>query len=301
MRAFRVLIASLLPNKGGKTTLITGIAYGLKEGGFKVGYFKPFSVYDWYLDYDAVITNTKYGTLFPSEIVRISESIGIKDPYELLNPISLLTVPVKPSAFIEAKVGTFLYEYFSDIFKRAIFCRFSYYKVNEILNILYYNEWLVKRNLAIFNPANAVEKVKKRASILYRLSDYRTLSQILLNEYSRSIKTVLEYLENRYRVIFIESYKDSAWPLPWDEEVNVVLVVTPGQVMVYDFKRFKAAVYLKYSGSLPLMHVVLKDIINMLTPLLVIETYPISKFEVPETISEKFSNVIQYLIKVIER
>ena len=71
--------------------------------------------------------------------------------------------------------------------------------------------------------------------------------------------------------------------------------------MVYDFKRFKAAVYLKYSGSLPLMHVVLKDIINMLTPLLVIETYPISKFEVPETISEKFSNVIQYLIKVIER
>lgn len=300
MKAFRILVASLIPNRGGKTTLITGVANGLREEGFKVGYVKPFSVYDWYLDYDTVITNMKYGALFSNDVVRISESLGIKDPYECLNPVSLLTVPIKPSVFIEARVGGFIYDYISDIFKRALLCRFSYYKGGELLNILYYNEWLTKRNLAIFDR-ELVENVRKRSNIIYKLSDYRILLQVLLNEYVKSVKSILEYLESKYRIIFIESYKDSAWPLPWDEEINIVLIVSPGQVMIYDFKRFKTAVYLKYSGSLPLMNVILRDIINMINPLMVIETKPISKFELPETLSEKFNDIIQYLVKLIER
>ncbi|RLE84952.1 MAG: hypothetical protein DRJ41_02145 [Thermoprotei archaeon] len=300
MKAFRVLIASLFPFKGGKTTLVEGVGRGLRDEGFKVGYLKPFSSHNWYLDYDVLITNMNYGTVFPGDVIKVSESMGIKDVYETMSPISLLTAQLRPSAFIEARSETLIYAYFSDLFRRTVACRLSYCKEREVWNTLYLNEWLIVRNLAIIND-KVLERIRRKSNLIYKLSDYKILPKTLLTEYNNSIRSTIRYLETKYRILLIESYRDSAWPLPLDEDVDLVFVVAPGQVLVYDSKRFKTAVVLKYSRYFLPLDVSLRDIIGIISPIETMEVEPISSFDIPESISEKFNKVTRYLVKLIEQ
>jgi len=295
-----VLLTGLLPGKSGKTAIALGLIEGLRRRGVKVGYFKPISIFDYYEDYVAVEASLDLGLPVPPEVLSLME-VGFKfdDPC-LINPVSVLTAPLKPDTFIEARAPASYFSYAANTFRRAALVRAVVF--DPVRTVLaYVNNWAISRNLLRIDY-DQLDKLTKRSDHVVKVDMLGSLIETYERISVQALKTAYPKALSRHRVVVVEGVGNTAWPLPPDAEAWVVMAVTHGTVLVYDGKRYKTAVSLKTGGSITyLRRLTTADVFTLLTPSHVVRTPPLHPFEPIESRADKLAGLTDIIVSYLER
>ncbi|GEM_PF-335738 len=301
MVSTKILITGLLGGSSGKTYLAIAVVYALRSTGLRPGVFKPLSIHNWFTEYNTTLENIRSGSLFCGDAVKLRQIAGIKEPYELLNPVDFLVSPLDPSVFINARVPDLYYSFSSDLTKTAIVARFTRYGDEKLHNLYLVNKWALQRKMLIVDE-EVVDRITRKADEIVQVNDSKMLNHLVSKYFTSSVSTCLKNLGEKHAIIVIESYSDIAWPLPLKTRVDVVLVTSPGRVLVYDANKFRMAVELKKPLRGLYTTVKLSDIIGLLRPLKHFKVGPTHTAEIPESYTvRKYAGVINFLINELEK
>ena len=291
---YRILIVDLNSNSG-KTTLGLGLIYVFKNKGFRVCPFKPISIHNWFLDYTTTSENIKYGTIFCSDIMKLREVSQCYQKYEILNPVDILTAPLDPSWFIENNFSSMYYAYDRDLLKKTIMARISITQRTDIYSIGLVNQWLFEKPIAYIDK-EIIQKLSSNYDQVIEIFDINNFEKVFSNYASKAIKESYSYLDNtKCDILVVESLRDFAWPLT-DEEVDVVLGISPGIVLIYDAGRYKLALNIKGTFHYTLNSLRTRSIFEYLTPIKVFKIPPLPSIFVPEMLKEKIDVLADYII-----
>ncbi len=240
----KILVVDLNKSSG-KTTLLIGLTYLLKEEGIKTCPFKPLSVHNWFIDYSTTLENIKYGTIFCSDIIKLREVSECKQKYELLNPVDFLTTPLDPLWFIENNFSSMYYVYINDLLKNTVIIRTTIPKSHSLYNIAIVNRWLLEKNMAIVDT-QIIERILSRSDQVIEFLNLNELEKIVNIYAYNSIKDSYQHLiESNYDIILIESFQDVAWPLTDNDDIDIIIGISPGVIVIYDTNRYKLALNIK--------------------------------------------------------
>lgn len=211
----------------------------------------------------------------------------------------MLTTPLDPSWFIENNFSSMYYTYNRDILKKTVIARTSIIHKNNIYNIGIVNQWLLEKSIANIEK-EIVQKLSLNNDQIIEIFNTNSFEKVF-NEYLyKAIKNSYIYLNNaEYDILLIESLKDLAWPLTNGVNVDIVLGLSPGTVLVYDAKRYKLALSLKGTHYSIVYGLRTRDIFEYLTPLKIFRIPPLPTIFVPEMIKEKIENIAEYINKNI--
>jgi len=294
-----VLVAGLLPGKSGKSCVALGLLAGLLNRGIKVGFFKPLATLDLYDDYLGVEVSYEEGVPIASELVALREfSLDVDDP-NLINPVAVLTAPLKPESFIEARTPASYFSYSADLFRRtAIIKAVIYEPVKAVL--AYVNQWAIDRKILEVD-SGVIAKLTRRADEIVRINNLDDLRETYKRVSVRAVETAYEKLLGRHRVFIVEGYDNSAWPLPPHGDVDIVVTVAPGTALIYPGARYKAAVALKSGGSLIyLRRITTADIFTLISPAHVVKIPPFRPYDPLETRAEKMARLVDLIVSKFE-
>lgn len=296
--SLRVLVVGMLRERTGKTALIMSLATGLKKRGVKVGIMKPLGFCDWYSDYMVVREGLEEGRLAAREAIEAKLVLGLREPCEVLNPVSCLLVPLNPITFYEYRAPRSFFTYHLDLMRRIAAVRLTFYTESGAISRGYLNAPLLERGLALVS-VEEVKRMLRRAEFLEKVKGIRELNKVLSGLAPKAILSCLDYLSRRYRVLLIEGLGDLAWPLgDLREDVDCVIAVAPGMTVVYDAARYKLAVGLRaeISGD-----VRVEEVAEYLTPKAYFKIPPLDYGELPESRAEKIEPLIEYLVDAWQR
>ncbi len=301
MNSIKVLITGLYEKRSGKTYLASAILYALRTLGFKPGFFKPLSIHNWFTEYDTTLENLRFKSLFSRDVATLSQIAKIKDPYELLNPVDVLTAPLDPTVFINARVPDMYYSFSHDLLKTTLMARFSRYEDGVLYNRYLINEWALRRNILLVDE-ELIDRIMKNADEIAEIDTTKTFAYLMNKNFMNSVRSCLKAIESRYQIVVIESYGDLAWPLPRETRVSIVFAVAPGRVLIYEASRFKMAVELKKPLRGLHTNVRLNDIIGLLKPIKSFKVGPVHTAEIPESyVIRKYASITNFLISKLEK
>ncbi len=298
--AFEVLIVGLVPEKPGKTMAAIGIAAGLKKVGFNIVACKPLSIENWYLNYSATIEGINVGKPVSMDVIRFIEALDIEEPYELLNPVSNVTAPLNPEAFLEARSPTSFFTYRYDIFRQIFLSRISLpLRENKIYNMGLLNTSVLNRNF-VYVPREILYGLTKRLDNLEKIPSIQAFSNTISLNAAKSIEASIHVLSKKYSIVIIEGYSDDAWPLHPNASIDIVVAVSPGKLLLYDAKKYRLAISLRSHLIPKPKSISLSDIFSLLNPMHVINFPPIPPNALPENIAEKMDEILGLLTRKIE-
>ena len=293
-----VLVTGLLPTSIGKTNVVAAIAAGLKREGVKVLAVKPYALFDWFTDYSSTLLSQEQGLPLSGDVVRLREAAGAKEGYTLLNPVSLVSAPLVPRTFIEARSPSSYYTLYGDPYRRLVLARTTYY-MEGAYSVVYVNRWPLNRGLVRID-GQVLGSMIRRAARVYEFATLRDFREVVERAAYQALRSVLGYLANKYRALVIEGFSDLAWPLPADMGVSVVIAVAPGEALIYSADKYRMAVALKRGSVGGIRDVLLKDIFNLLNPEAIFDLPPVASNELPESLVEKYKDLIGYVLELLE-
>jgi len=298
---YKILITGINRNNSGKTIVGVGIANGLKNKGYKVIPFKPFSFHNWFTQYSTTLENIKYGTIFSEDIFKLREVSNCRERYEVLNPVDNLIAPLDIYWFIEHNFTSMYYSYQLNIMRQILVTRVSY--VNDrgrIFNLGILNKWLIDREIAYVDNT-VTNSVTKKFDEIVEVNDLDTLAKIIVDHSARAIGLSCKLLEKYDKdIVLIESYSDSAWPFLSNISLDLVLAVAPGIVLVYPPEKYTIAVKIRTSIYKSLLGVSVKDILDYLSPIKHFKIPPVPSILIPETVEERIKELLDYIVSRIE-
>lgn len=297
---FKILVVGLLPSDSGKTTLATGIAAGLSSLGYRVVPFKPISAHNWYTQYSATLANLDRGIPLSEDIIKLAEASGASERMEALNPVDILTAPLNPGGFLDARAPSSFYSYMGDFFRQALISRISFVRSDgSIVSVGYRNKGIIEKNLVVYRR-EILERVTRRLSRVEDFTSVKALAEVLARNSMPAVDSALRYLDRRHRIILIESFNDAAWPLPAGAAVDMVIAVSPGLALIYDPARYRMAVQLREHAMPSFRSAVLSDVFDLVNPLMRLEVPPVPYGTVPESIAEKIDELVGLVSRAIE-
>ena len=300
MASAGVLIVGLVERGAGKTTLAVAVASALRKVGGRPGVFKPVARHDWFTQYDLTLENLRRRGLFCEDVVRLSRVAGIREPYELLNPVDVLLAPLDPTTFIDFRVPNTYYSFQGDLARRTILARLAVHREGELRRIALVNEWSLDRGILVVDE-EVIEGVLEGVDEVVRVESIDAFKRALLSKSTKAVESCYRLLSERYPILVVEGYGDVAWPLPWRARVDVVLAVAPGVVLVYDPVKYKTAVELVSSAGKLYRGVRVSDIFGLLRPERAFKVGPVGKVELPESFSlRKYGGLLSYLVELLE-
>jgi len=247
----KILVTGLLPFDSGKTEFILSLIDQLVERGLKPGYFKPVAGHDMWYQHDTILYTLETRVLIGHDAYIVSSKLGLKNLVHIVNPFDILTFPIDPVKLNYSMVRYF--DHMDNVFKRAVLSRLTivksgvddyrniYYVCSDILNLVSDNV------LDVYN--SIVNSIDKNRSVFVHLRS-RQLEEIM--SYPKIydlIDNAIRYLERDVDVFIIEGYNDVASPTYASLNVDIVFVVSPSVVLVYDGSRYREAVnVLSYKG-----------------------------------------------------
>lgn len=228
---YKALIVGLKEKDAGKTSFALALLAYLKEEGINAGGFKPRAGNSVWYDYDMVHEALTQGRLYGKDAKLLSSasaysSLSTTQIEEFVNPIHRLwaeTSRINPIS------------------------RIPYFILDRVT--LWHND--VVKNLVVENEALSADynnldfrNIRANASTIYRVRDLKRLNRITKKYYSYAVELAYKRMLTQHEYLVIESYSDIA--LPWNglNDLDIVIGVKPGQIRVYEPKKYLAAVQL---------------------------------------------------------
>ncbi len=288
----------LVPQRVGKTWVVSGLLAGLRERGVRCCGLKPLSSHDWYMDYGTTALSLREGLPLSGDVLELREAAGADEPLCVLNPVHLVLAPPDPAAFVELRVPGMYYVYVRSLDKRVLASRVTLLEAGSPALLGYLNEGASRRGVMAVGPGE-VARALRRVDSLRRVGSAREVLRATEELAPRAIGGALDLLSGRYRVLVVEGYLDHAWTLPPREPVDLVVAVAPGSLLVYDPARYAGAISVRAQGRLG-GHVTLSDVFPLLTPVRSFRLEPMGGLEPPETKAERVGELVDLVVALLE-
>ena len=297
----QILVSGFMPQNSGKTTLAKALAYTLRTAGYDIGVFKPVSGHNWYSQYDASIKNFMDRKLYCEDIMKLASAAGIREEYEILNPIDILTAPVNLRYFLIHRYISRYFYYMENTFMQAVITRISYKHTNSIENIYLINQKLIGRSIVEIDDI-FLKSVTSNASRKIFFENPEKLTQIISIYGEKSIESCYKYMLSKYPYLLIESFNDAAIPSTRLKNIDIVLAVAPRYVVIYDGSKYLKACKTVSSIRGLVWENRVMHISSLIKPFKIFKTNPLRKEDLDNLnrLSTSFSDIIDFIEERIE-
>ena len=239
---YTVLIVGLKEKDAGKTSLAQALLAYLREKGFNAYGFKPRAGNNVWYDYDVVHEALSQGRLYgkDAKLLKAASAFGsvvgggvvnANVVEEFINPVHRLWAE-PPLIDPISQIPYFILDRVTLWFKEGVR---NLVIENEALPIEY------RCNDAIF------EILRAKASGIYHVRDLDTLNKLTEEYYDPAVELAYKRTVEHHDYVVIESYSDIALPWKGLKDLNAVIGVKPGQILVYNPEKYMAAVQLSAS------------------------------------------------------
>ena len=231
---FIVFIGGLLEYNSGKTTIAKDmIRFFENDSSMKVSPFKPLSGNNLFYNFEKILENTtKHEDFVSQDVIELLNETSNDIKATLANPVHRVNTQAIATRFYEeGSINTFYNKYQDSetLLQRFSFCdsegnQKSTYIVNEP----------IYKNKKFWNAEKLTEQILKKANETKPFKNEQEYYILNSKYYADSIQTSFEYLKTISDLIVIEGFNNSAHPAWCVRESNLVLLLGPGSIFIYD-------------------------------------------------------------------
>lgn len=270
----RILIVGANSFDSGKTRLAVELGKGLQDSGQSVEYFKPVSGHNYWYNHDHTRRCLESGKLVSIDASHVKKELDLKNDLYLMNPIHTLFVPARierPLQNLHSSLGL------AGGSSILVMQRFSRPVDDEFDTTMLIADSLVEEERVIIG-LEETGKLSHNSSI-FSVHNLETFQEFEHQHFENYVSESFAQIEKSAENIIIESFNDAAWPWENLQEVDHVLVVTPGHIFSYDPERFRKATFLYHKGRLPIREVTFSRMSDLLKPIHRVEIEPSTELD----------------------
>ncbi len=283
--AYKVLIVGLKEKDAGKTSLALALLAYLREKEFNACGFKPRAGNSVWYDYDVVHEALSQGRLYGKDA-------------KVLKTASDYDSEAGAGAWAGVANADLIEEFINPIHRLwaepaliAPISQIPYFILDRVT--LWFEEGV--RNLVVVNEALPAEhrcddklfgKLCARASSIYHVSDLNTLNKLTEDYYDLAVELAYKKMVEQQDCVVIESYGDISLPWKGINDLDVVFGVKPGQIAVYEPKKYLAAVQLSAS-TYSQEELATSKIVELIKPIKEVRVPPFRSEEIVQGLKEK--------------
>ncbi len=270
----QILIVGLKEKDAGKTSLALALLAYLREKGFNACGFKPRAGNSVWYDYDVVQEALSQGRLYgkDAKLLKADSAFGPDAGAvmeEFINPVHRLWAEPQHIDPV-TQIPYFILDRVTLWFKEGVR---NLVVENESLPVEY------RCNDAIF------EKLRAKASKIYHVKGLNSLNKLTEEYYDLAVELVYKEMNKQYDCLVIESYSDIALPWKGLKDLNAVFGVKPGQISVYDPRKYLTAVQLSAS-TYSQEELATSRILELIKPIKEVRVPPFRSDEIVEGLKE---------------
>ncbi len=254
----RVLVSGLLQFDSGKTSLALSLIHEAVERGMDVGVVKPVTSFSGWYQYSSVLKSMELGKLVGEDIYKLHETAKSEDPIELESPVVLMHMPPDPER-VEWR-STFYTAL--NLKERIISVR--------ITNPKGTNHFYVPENLNRLTGSLRDVATKLVNTLKPKPLDVEKVDE-LIPKLGELADECVGTISSKHDFTLIESYNNASAPTWKSLDVDVVLIVAPSKVAIFEGKSYRKAVELLLN---PPWLIPSEDIVSILRPAKTVELKP---------------------------
>lgn len=213
-----ILISGLQEEDAGKTHLACAILSILREKGINAGGFKPKAGNSIWYDFDLLQDTLKNNRLYGKDAILLKKYSDTDLDEEILSPVHRLWSK-NPTFFTQNKIPKFIVDRITLDDRNLIV-------INDTISLDSEIESLID---------NLKHKKVNSVEIISTLKEHNT---IVHKYYDDAILTNQKKMKDEFDVIVYESYCDIALPYEGIKDLDLVFVVEPGYIYVYDGEKY---------------------------------------------------------------
>ncbi len=237
-----IFIGGLLEYNSGKTTIAKDIISCFENDlSVKTSPFKPLSGNNLYFHYDLIKEHVdKFGNFVSLDIVELLSCSSIDLSQIIANPVHRVsTQALSYDFFKEGSINTFYSKYTGSV---TLFQRFTICKQDsEVENIYLLNEPIYK-NKKFWNDLLLTEPILKQANEIKFFKNEHEYYSLNSQFYADATKSSFENVKANSSVIVVESFNNSAHPAWCIREADLIFIVGPGSLFLYDPESYFRAI-----------------------------------------------------------
>ncbi|MCD6380765.1 MAG: hypothetical protein J7L50_00365 [Candidatus Odinarchaeota archaeon] len=222
----------------GKTLFSQMLIRGMRDLGLRFVPFKPIAGYNVWRQFEHFKLCFKEGMFYSYDLYRLKKVCGCMENPQILNPICILTSPLKLKEYIEVgiKGQPILRESFSLNFLTG---RITKVEGSTVKNTNYFIKNKFRRLLM---GEEVLKLLRDRKEKVEFIEDYEEFTDLIMKRSGmEAINTCFSYISKKYNNIIIEGFNDVL--LPWSGlRADIPIIVSPGYAFVFDKDKFISAI-----------------------------------------------------------
>ncbi len=231
---FIVFIGGLLEYNSGKTTIAKDmVSFFENNSSMKVSPFKPLSGSNLFYHYEQVVENaTKCEDFISLDIIELLNETSNDIKATIANPVHKVnTQAIATRFFEEGSINSFYNKYLDS---EALLQRFSFCDSEGKQKSTYIVNEPIYKNEKFWNDEKLTEPILRKANEIKSFKNDPEYYSLNSKYYADSIQTSFDYLKNNSDLVVIEGFNDSAHPAWCVRESNIILLLGPGSIIIYD-------------------------------------------------------------------
>jgi len=231
---FVVFIGGLLEYNSGKTTIAKDVIdFFAKDLKLKTIPYKPLSGNNLFYNYDQIKENAnKYNHFISLDIIDLLDYSSCDIHPTIANPVHRVsTQALSHEFFEESSLKVFFTKYSSS---ETIFQRFSIFVSDSDVNSVYIVNDPIYTNKKFWNDLSLTDPIIKQAKDVRSYKNEQEYYSLNNQFYAEATKRAFKHLQKDSEIIVIESFNNSAHPAWCIRESDIILLVAPGSLFLYD-------------------------------------------------------------------
>jgi predicted P-loop ATPase/GTPase len=246
----------------GKTTFAGLLIDEIHHYSDSIEYFKPISAHNYWQRFTHTQQLLEQKRIFSADLAAIKTIIDSQKDEYLLNPIHRLYVPTsseKPLSNLPSTLGL------AGPDSVIALQRFSWPEGKGVRSTALVAEQIARQGnlLLTYEQLQLLTDGVEKQSV----SSLEEIQQYENENLENCVNSSFSHVEDGTDIVVIESFNDTVWIWEGLDNVDLVLVVGPGQVFSYEPERFRKTAFLQKMPSMPIREVTFSRINDFLKPL----------------------------------
>ncbi|MFW9853385.1 MAG: hypothetical protein ACFFDS_10605, partial [Candidatus Thorarchaeota archaeon] len=239
---FVVFIGGLLEYNSGKTTIAKDVidffATDLK---LETKPYKPLSGNNLFYHYDQIKENAqKYNHFVSLDIVDLINHSSSSIPPTIANPVHKVnTQALSYGFFEESSLKLFFSKYSSS---ESLLQRFSICNSEIDVNSIYIVNDPIYTNKKFWNDLSLTDPIIKQAKDVSLYKNEQEYYSLNGKFYAEATNSAFECLKKDSEIIIVESFNNSAHPAWCIRESDIIILVSPGSLFIYEPETYFRAI-----------------------------------------------------------